>query len=418
MPPLKPLTLSAAALCLSLTAFAGETEWPEFRGPRQQGVSEAKGVPVRWGAEDNVVWRVELPGKGWSSPVLSGGHLYLTTAVGDSASGVTLHALCVNAADGHTLWDTEIFQPDASSASAMHRKNSLASPTPIVAEGRVYVHFGHMGTAALDLTGKVLWRQTELKYTPVHGAGGTPTLFQGELIFSCDAAKDPFLAALDAATGKVRWKTPRNTTAKKPFSFSTPLVVSVGGQPQVISPGSGFVGGYDPADGRELWRVRYGEGYSVIPRPVFAHGLLYVSSSFDQPVLYAIRPDGAKGDATETAIAWSLKKGAPHTASTLVLGDELYEVSDAGIATCADAKTGQVHWAERLPGNYSASPFAAEGRVYFQNETGIGTVLKAGPTFETLATNEMHEATLATPAVADGSLYIRGEKHLWRIGKP
>jgi len=409
--------LSLASVLLPFSALAAEEEWPEFRGPQQQGISNAKNVPTKWGADDNVAWKVEVPGKGWSSPSLSGGKIYLTSAIGEPSTGVTLHALCLDAKDGHTLWDTELFKPDDATAAAMHRKNSLASPTPIVADGRVYVHFGHMGTAALDLAGKVLWKQTELKYAPVHGAGGSPTLYQGELIFSCDAAQNPFVVGLDAATGKVRWKTPRNTTAKKPFSFSTPLVITVEGKPQVISPGSGFVGGYDPTDGHEIWRVRYGEGYSVIPRPVYAQGLLFVSSCFDRPVLYAIRPEGAKGDATDTAIAWSLNKGAPHTPSALVLGDEVYVVSDAGIATCADAKTGTVHWTQRLPGNYSASPVAAEGRIYFQNETGIGTVIKAGTKFEELGTNTMGEPTLATPAVADNTLYLRGEKHLWRIGK-
>jgi outer membrane protein assembly factor BamB len=408
------LTLAAATffIVFPFPGQAAETEWPQFRGPTGQGLSGAVGVPVTWSATENVAWKVEVPGKGWSSPVLSKGKIYLTTAAGGA-----LRALCLDAADGHTLWDTELFRPDPESMSAMHQKNSLASPTPIVADGKIYAHFGHMGTAALDLDGKVLWRQDQVKYTPVHGAGGSPILTDGVLAFSCDAAKDPFLVGLDAATGKLKWKTPRNTPAKKPFSFSTPLAISLGGKTQIVSPGSGLVGGYDAQDGHELWRVRYGEGYSVIPRPVYAHGLLYVSSSFDQAALYAIRPEGAAGDMTEKAIAWSVKKGAPHSASALVLGDEVYFVSDASIATCADAETGKVYWTERLGGGFSASPVAAEGRVYFQNETGSGTVLKAGKTFEKLAKNEVGEPTLASIAVADGAIYLRGEKHLWRIGK-
>lgn len=413
------LPLAFLLTCFSSSALvcAAETEWPQFRGPGGQGISAATEVPKTWGSAENVAWKVEVPGKGWSSPVITQGRVYLTTAVGDASSGVTLRALCLDAANGSTVWDTEVFRPNAESVSAMHRKNSLASPTPIVADGHVYVHFGHMGTAALDLSGKVIWKQESLKYAPLHGAGGSPALIDGHLIFSCDAAKDPFLVSLDAKTGAVQWKTPRATPAKRPFSFSTPLAISVGGKTQVISPGSGFVGGYDPKDGRELWRVRYGEGYSVIPRPVFAHGFLFVSSSYDTPIFYAVKPDGAAGDATDTAIAWSLKKGAPHTPSALVLGDEVYLVSDAGIATCADAKTGKVHWTERLGGNFSASPTAAEGRIYFQNETGTSTVIRAGQTYELVAKNEMGEPTLATPAIVDGTIFIRGEKHLWRIGK-
>ena len=415
-PPVKHPALLLSTLALTLiTAHAADADWPQFRGPTGQGLSEATGVPVEWSDSKNVAWKVEVPGKGWSSPVLSKGRLYLTTAVGDSTIGITLRALCLDAADGRTLWDTEVFRPDPAAAAAMHRKNSLASGTPIVAADRLYVHFGHMGTAALDLAGKVIWTQTELAFKPVHGNGGSPVLVDGSLVFSCDGAKDPFVTALDAATGSIRWKTPRNTTAKKPFSFSTPLAVTVGGATQVILPGSGFVGSYDPRDGHEIWRANYGEGYSVVPRPVFAHGLLYVSSSFDKPVLLAVRPEGAKGDATETHVAWTHAKAVPHSASMLVLGGELYFVSDAGIASCADAKTGEIHWSERLGGNFSASPFAAEGRVYFQNETGSTFVLKAGKTYELLAKNDIGEPTLATCAVADGTLFLRSETTLRKI---
>ena len=403
-----------AALALTFTAHAAD-EWPQFRGPTGQGLSDAKDVPVEWSDTQHVAWKVEVPGKGWSSPVLSHGRLFLTTAVGDSGSGISLHALCLDAKDGRTLWDTEIFQPEPASASAMHRKNSLASGTPIVTADRLYVHFGHMGTAALDLGGKVVWKQTELSYQPVHGNGGSPALVGDALVFSCDGAKDPFVAALDAATGNVRWKTPRNTTAQKPFSFCTPLAITVGGATQVILPGSGFVGSYDPRDGHENWRVNYGEGYSVIPRPVFAHGLLFISSSFNKPVLLAVRPEGAKDDATETNIAWTCAKGVPHSASMLVLGSELYFVSDAGIATCADALTGEIHWSERLGGGFSASPIAAEGRIYFQNETGSTFVLKAGKKFEQLAKNDIGEPTLASIAVADGTIFLRSEKSLRKI---
>ena len=418
MSPTRSLLIVAATIASTFCATAAETEWPQFRGPAGQGISAATGIPVEWGATENVAWKVEIPGKGWSSPVLSHGRLYLTTALGDAKGGdVTLHALCLDAADGHTIWDTELFRPEPESAAAMHRKNSLASGTPIVTADRLFVHFGHMGTAALDLSGKVIWRQTDLKYVPVHGNGGSPILVDGTLVFSSDGKENPMVVALDAATGKVRWTTPRNSPAKKPFSFSTPLAIKVGDTTQIISPGSGLVGGYDLRDGHEIWRVGYGEGYSVVPRPVFEHGLLFVSSSFDKPVLYAIKPAGAKGDVTETNVAWTIPKAVPHSASVLVLGDELYFVSDAGIASCADARTGEVHWTERLGGGFSASPIAAEGRIYFQNETGTGFVLKAGKDYDLLAKNELGEPTLASYAIADGALFIRSEKYLRKIAR-
>jgi outer membrane protein assembly factor BamB len=397
---------------------AGETEWPQFRGPTGQGISHAANVPLHWSATEGVAWTVELPGRGWSSPVLSKGRLYLTSAETDATTGdATLHALCIDSTNGRTLWDVEVLRPTPEQVAAMHRKNSPASPTPIVTDDRLYVHFGHMGTAALDLTGKVLWRQTELNYSPQHGNGSSPVLTDGELIFNADGLKDPCVIALDASTGVLRWKTPRNSPAKKQFSFSTPLVIEVGGAKEVISPGPGFVGAYDPKDGREIWRVNYGEGYSVVPRPVYSHGLLFLSSGFDRATFYAIKPEGAAGDATATNVAWSLAKGAPKTPSAVVVGDEVYIVSDNGIASCANAVTGEVYWSERLGGDFSASPVVVDDRIYFQNENGVGYVVKAAKSYELLATNDLGEHSLASYAVADGALYIRTETHLWKIGR-
>jgi outer membrane protein assembly factor BamB len=364
-----------------------------------------------------VAWQVPVPGAGWSSPVLVAGRLYLTTALsaGDEAN-LSLRVLCLDATDGKVRWDTEVFTP--ARPGSRHDKNGFASPTPIARDGRLYVHFGHLGTACLDLAGQVLWRQADLGYSPVHGNGGSPALVGDRLFFSCDGAENPFVVALDAKSGKKLWQTVRDTPAKRKFSFSTPLAIEVDGRPQVISPGSGAVCAYDPADGRELWRARYGEGYSVITRPVFGHGLLFVSSSYDRPVVYAVRPAGAQGDVTDSHVAWTHAKGAPNTPSTILVGDELYFVSDAGIATAVEAKTGKVRWSERLGGDFSASPVFADGRLYFQNETGTGYVVKPGQTYELLAKNDLGERTLASYAVDDGALFIRGEKHLFRIGKP
>jgi outer membrane protein assembly factor BamB len=414
-PFLCALALASVALAKSPPP-ASQSEWPEFRGPSGAGNSSATKVPVEWNESTNIAWKIDLPGRGWSSPIVSRGRVYLTTAIsGADGAEPTLHALCIDAANGRTIWDSAVFRPDAAGFAQMHQKNSPASPTPIVTRDRLFVHFGHLGTAALDLAGNVVWKQDAVKFTPVHGNGGSPVLEGGALVFSCDGAQEPFLAALDAATGELRWKAPRNSPAKKQFSFSTPLAIEVAGQRQIISPASGFVGGYDPKDGREIWRVTYGEGYSVVPRPIFTHGLLVLGSGFDAPVLYAIRPDSAAGDATATNVAWTIRKGAPLTPSALALGDAVYFVSDAGIATCADARSGQVHWSERLGGNFSASPVAAEGRIYFLNESGVTFVVKAAPTYELLATNELHERALASPAVIDGALFLRTEKRLWKI---
>ncbi len=388
-------------------------DWPQFRGPGGEGVSTATGVPVEWNATNNIAWKTDIAGQGWSSPVLSRGRVYVTTAVSEASP--SLRAICVDAESGKIVWDTEVFKADPAAAKKMHPKNSPASATPIVTMDRLYVHFGHLGTAALDLSGKVIWRQTDLKYPPVHGNGGSPILLDQTLIFSCDGGRDPFIAALDSGTGAVKWKTPRNTHAKRSFSFCTPLAIDLDGIKQVVLPGSGFVGGYNPADGHELWRVDYGEGYSVVPRPVYSHGLLFVSSGFDTPIVYAIQPKGAEGDATAHHVVWTHRKSAPNTPSMLVVGDELYFVSDGGIATCADVMTGAVHWTHRLDGNFSASPVLAEGRIYFQSEAGMGYVIKAGKTYESLAENDLGERSLASYAVSDGAIFIRTQSHLWKV---
>lgn len=400
---------------IALSALAARAEdWPQFRGPTGQGLSTDQRLPLEWTSTNNVAWKQSIPGKGWSSPCYVDGRLYLTTADSPAGGGLNLRALCLDAASGGILWNTEVFALDGSKAGRIHGKNSQASPTPLIEGDRVYVHFGHHGTACLDRRGKVVWRNDALPYPPVHGGGGSAIIVEDALVFSCDGASDPFLVALNKHDGKVLWKVPRPTHAKKQFSFTTPLAITVKGRTQIISPGSGVVCAYAPEDGRELWRVRYGEGYSVIPRPVFAHGLVFVSSGFDAPKAFAIRPDGA-GDVTDTHIAWSTTKGAPNTPSMLAVGDELYMVSDAGVATCLDARTGQVHWNERVSGPCSASPIHAGGRIYIQDEEGVGTVIKAGKQFEKLATNPLGERTLASYAVGPGALFIRGEKHLFCI---
>jgi outer membrane protein assembly factor BamB len=221
------------------------------------------------------------------------------------------------------------------------------------------------------------------------------------------------VAALNKSNGEVAWKTSRPNNPPKKFAFCTPLAIEVAGRTQILLPGAGAVCAYDPVDGRELWHVNY-DGYSVIPRPVFAHGLVYVSTSFDSPSLLAIRPDG-QGDVTDTHVEWSAEKGAPHTPSVLVIGDELYMVNDNGSATCLDARTGKQIWQERLGGNFSASLVFAAGNIYALDERGVCHVFKAGRSFERVAENKLPEHTLASLAVIEGAIILRGDKHLYRI---
>jgi outer membrane protein assembly factor BamB len=404
---------AAWILALTLTPPA-PADWPQFRGPTGQGLSDAKNPPTEWGPGKNVAWKVEIPGKGWSSPVVGGGRIYLTTAVpaGEGRrADQSLRALCLDAKTGKTLWDREVFRQDGKAAPAIHSKNSHASATPVLDGGRLFVHFGHEGTACLNPDdGSVLWANRELKYKPVHGNGGSPVVDGQHVYFCIDGTDRRSVVALDKTTGKVAWEFKRPQPSAKPFSFSTPLIVEQHGRRVVVAPGSGVVNGVDAGTGKELWSVEH-DGYSVVPRPVAGHGLIFLSSGYDRATLLAIKVEPG----FRASVAWKSSQDAPLNPSPLLLGDELYTVSDNGIATCYDARTGKVHWRERVPGQYSASPLAAGGYVYLQNEAGVGTVLKAGTTFEAVATNRLNERTLASDAMDGDSLLIRTEKHLFRV---
>lgn len=403
--------LASLLLAAASTALA---QWPQFRGPTGDGHSTARRVPTRWSATDNVAWKVAVPGRGWSSPVLAGGKVFLTSAVGPADGPLELAAQAFDAATGKLLWSTSVFTNDTPK-TGIHRKNSHASPTPIVEGTRVYVHFGHHGTAALDLDGRILWRQTSLGYNPVHGNGGSPILHGKTLIYLADGAEAPFLAALKTDTGEVAWRVARKTEFQQKFSFATPSLFEFEGKPVLIAPASGFIGAYDPADGAELWRVRH-SGWSVIPKPVYAHGLIFAGTGYETATTVALRPGGS-GDVTDTHVAWTIRRGAPNTPSFLALGDELYLLSDSGILSCVDARTGTAHYQERACGQSSASPVYADGRIYLLDEQGLGVVIQPGRTFQKLAENPLGERTLASYAVQDGALFIRSEENLFRIGR-
>ncbi len=415
-----------ASLLLGAAPVFGDT-WPQFRGPAGDGHAKAKNLPLEWSEDKGVAWKTAIPGRGWSSPVIAGGKVYLTTAVaknGDEDSLETdrsLRTLCLDAATGKVVWDVEVFVQDgARSPKSIHKKNSHASPTPIWDNGKLYVHYGHEGTACLDpATGKKLWENREFFYSPLHGNGSSPILVEGKLVFSCDGDKEQFVLALDASNGKVAWKFTRATEAKRKFAFATPAYFDINGRKQIISPGADVVNSLDPATGKEIWRVSY-EGYSVVPKPLFSQGIVYVATSFDTPDVLAIRPEGT-GDITSTAVVWEMDqtKRTPKTCSMLAEGDLLYWVSDNGIFSCVDAKTGESHYNERVGGEFSASPFLAGDRIYIQDERGSTIVLKTGKTFEKLAQNTLDTGrTYASHAVADGAIYLRGEKALYCLGQP
>ncbi len=408
--------LIGSLLVIGAATRPGAADWPEFRGPAGQGHATSTKLPVDWSSTRNVAWKKPIPGEGWSSPVLYRGRLYLTTSVSEQdvpTADRSLRTMCLDSTTGKVIWDKQVFLQDGRQAPKIHSKNSHASPTPIAAADRLYVHFGHQGTACLDLDGKIIWRNRRLQYAPVHGNGGSPILAGDKLVYSIDGRDQTMLVALDRRSGKLVWTADRRSMATKKFSFSTPLLITVNGRQQIVSPASDMVCSYDPADGHEIWRVRY-DGYSVIPRPVSGHGMVFICTGYNTPSLLAIRPDG-KGDVTDSHVAWTVKRGVPHTPSLLLVGKDLYMVSDRGIASCLEVRTGKVHWQERINGQFSASPLFANGLIYFQDEDGRGTVVRAGREFQPVRTNDLEERTLASYAAGDRELYIRSAEHLYRI---
>lgn len=403
---LRTTLLFSFALGAATAAFA--QDWPEFRGPGGQGHSTERGLPLTWGEGKNVAWKTKIPGLGWSTPVVAGGRVWLTTAI--EQRGVSLRVLAFDVATGKEVVNVEAFNIP-SYRREINPKNSWASPTPVIDGDRIYVHFGADGTAALTATGEIVWK-ARFDYQSQHGAGGSPIVYGDLLIFNCDGSDVAFVIALDKHTGKLKWKTNRGFPADQ--AYTTPLVIRVGDRDQLVSVGAFRARAYDPITGKEIWRVRYDDGFSNVPRPVFAHGLVYIATGFQQPSLLAVKPDGT-GDVTKTHIAWALKRGAPLTPSPIVVGDELYVVTDGGIATCLDARSGNLIWQQRLGGTYSASPVFADGRIYFLAEQGVTTVIAPGREFRKLAANALEGGLLASMAISGGALFLRTDSHLYKV---
>ena len=397
------------ALCGVVTATAGQ-DWRQFRGPTGQGVAEATQLPVEWDGAKNIAWKAAVPGLGWSSPVVAHGRVWVTTAV-EQRGELLLKLLSFDVETGRAAQDVDVFR--IRNADLLNPKNSHASPTPVVDDDRLYVHFGSEGTAALTLDGAIVWKARYGCETQ-HGNGGSPVVHANLVIFTCDGFDAAYVVALDARTGKQRWKTLR----RQPWSqaYATPLIIRVGEADQLVSPAAHYAAAYDPATGKEIWRVGYDDGFSNVPRPVFAHGLVFIATGFQQPSLLAVRPDG-KGDVTRQ-IVWRLARGVPFTPSPIVAGDHLYMVNDAGILTCVVAATGAIVWQRRVPGNYSASPVLAGGMIYLQSEEGVTTVLRPEPSFAVVAVNRLEGPTLASMAVSGRSLFIRSGDQLYRIARP
>ena len=396
-------------------------QWPAFRGPQGDGVVRADvKLPLEWSSTTNINWRTELPGNGWSSPVVGSGRIYLSAAIpkqegkaGKDADFV-LSMLIIDADSGQ-LTRVPIMEQTKERPARVHKKNSHASPTPVISGDHVFVHFGYQGTACVTREGEVVWTNRDLYFKPTHGNGGTPIVVGDRLIFTCDGDKHPKIVALDTKTGELVWETQRPVSAKKTFSFCTPTLIDVEGGKQVIAPGSDCVLALDPLSGKIIWDARY-DGYSVVPKPVYHQGLVFVSTSFDNSKLLAIRPTGS-GVVTDTHVEWQADRNIPKTPSMIAHDGLVYSISDNGVALCLEAETGQVVYQKRVGGNFSASPLMADGHIYFTSEAGLTTVIRAGREFKKVATSDLQERTLASLGIVDNSILLRTEKALYRIGQ-
>lgn len=379
-----------------------------------QGVSTERGLPVEWSAERNIAWKQPVPGVGLSSPVVSDGRVYVTSALRDDSGSPGVFLFSFFADTGRLEWRTLLFPTGELPPREGHERNVAANATVIAEDGLLYAYVGHHGAICLERDGKVRWRTSRLRFDPVPPNGFSPIVSGDMMVFAADSATAPFVMALDKLSGAVRWKVPRLVPGKMKFTLGAPLAIDAGGRRQIVVVGARAVTAHDPADGRELWRVRVARD-STGPQPLFAHGLLFVSAGYLRTDLLAIRPDG-NGDVTDTHVVWRISKGAPLTPALVAAGDDLFGVNDAGIATCWEAATGRVWWQERLAGNYSAAPVAADGKIYFLNEEGLATVVRAARKFAVVAQNPLGGLAVASPAVSDGAIFVRTAGHVWRIG--
>lgn len=418
------------SLLASLLLAQAAPEWPTFRGPTGDGVAPATAEPpVEWSETVNVSWKVAIPGRGRSSPVISGDRVFVTFAretnvqrkkIGpddmQTADHVSLGAACLDRASGKFLWErtlTEVERPDP-----VHFLNSWATPTPAIVPGRLFCDFGGWGTWCLDPeAGKTLWER-KIPLDHQVGPGSSLALHGNLLVLVRDGRDSQYVLAIDQASGDPVWKTERppvqtnHPNSKK--SFSTALEIESGGKRQLVAVGPHWVASYDPDNGRELWRFRHGDGYSIGSVPVFGDDLLYVGTGCSRPNMLAMRVD-VQGEQPATGLAWRSVKGIPMMSSPVFLGKDLYWNSDDGTATCAEAATGTVRWQSRLGEGTLASPIAAAGRVYFFGKEGKTTVVKPGAAFEKLAENKVEGTVIATPAVAGRSLFLRTDTHLYRL---
>jgi outer membrane protein assembly factor BamB len=416
-------------LSFVLAVSARQTDWPEFRGPSCDGHASASvdarpiGLPLRWSETENIKWKTPIPYRGWSTPVVMAGQVWLTTATED---GHDFFAICVDAETGKVRFNENVFHCDKPEPLG-NDVNCYATPSPVIEPGRVYVHFGSYGTACLDTDkGKVVWKRTDLPCRHYRGPSSSPILFENLLILTMDGVDLQYHVALDKKTGKTIWKTNRSVAwhdedvpgqmardGDLRKAHSTPLIVTTDGKAQMVSAGAKAAYGYEPNTGRELWRAQYAD-WSTAPRPLYRDGLAFLVTGLVKAELWAVKLDGT-GDIADTHVAWKLKTHVAKTASPILVDDLIYMAADESFVSCVEAVSGKVVWTERIGGKYAASPIYADGHIYFCDKDGLTTVLKPGRALEVLATNKLADGFMASPAVSGKALFLRTRTNLYRV---
>jgi len=407
-------TLLALFAILTISTLGQSEDWPQFRGPTGDGMYPGK-LPTTWSETDNIVWKTAIHDKGWSSPIVVGSKVWLTTAKED---GKELFAVAVDRESGKVVHDVKLFSPVE--PPSIKQFNSHASPTPVASNGKIYAHFGSYGTACLNAdTAEVVWKVTDLPCNHFRGPASSPVVHKDKLFLQFDGFDFQYVVALDRLTGKPMWRKdrvlpyPNDGDFKK--AFATPAVLTIDGREQLVSPAAMGTISHDLATGDELWRVIHG-GMNEAAKPLFANGVVYLTTGHTQSV-WAVKP--GSGDLTAYGVAWKSLKEAPSKSSLLTHGEYLFMVNDKGIVSCLNAKTGKLLKQERLPAPFAASPILADGKLYFVSEgaTCKTFVVKADESLELLATNTLPDGAYASPAAADGKLYLRTKTHLYCIGK-
>ncbi len=406
--------VTALVLVSSCCTLNAEEHWPQFRGPRGDGTTPGN-PPLRFSESEKVRWRTSIPGRGWSSPVVWGERIWLTTASDD---GKTMSVICVDRKSGGMVHNRVLFENE--NPRFRHPTNSYASCTPVLEQGAVYVHFGSYGTACLDpKTAEVRWSRRDLECDHFRGPGSSPVIDGERLYVAYDGADVQYVVALDKHSGKTIWRRDRNIdygtdNGDRKKAYSTAQLIEYKGRRQLISPSAMETIAYNPTNGDELWRVKHG-GMNAAIRPLFAHGLVYIAAGDGAKDMVAVRPDGS-GDVTSTHIEWSLGKGVPKRPSQIIVDDKLFMMDDKGVASCVNAKTGKSIWQKRVGGGeYRASPLLAQGRIYCFSTEGAIKVFEAGKRFKLLAENELPDGFQASPAMLGDSLILRTTKHLYCI---